>query len=85
MGAFEGTGIWQHNLSNTRSEDHLAFANGNTAFSVQSVSLDRNAAVVGARAGLAVAQDVRLSLAYIGLLGSREKDHGVGLTLDWQF
>jgi subtilase-type serine protease len=52
---------------------------------VQSVSLDRNAAVVGARAGLAVAQDVRLSLDYNGLLGSNEKDHGVGLTLDWQF
>ena len=61
-----GTLGWQHNLSNTRSEDHLAFANGNTAFSVQSVSLDRNAAVVGARAGLAVAQDVRLSLDYNG-------------------
>ena len=80
-----GTLGWQHNLSNTRSEDHLAFANGNTAFSVQSVSLDRNAAVVGARAGLAVAQDVRVSLDYNGLLGSSEKDHGVGLTLDWQF
>ncbi|MGV8890247.1 MAG: autotransporter domain-containing protein [Pseudomonas sp.] len=80
-----GTLGWQHNLSNTRSEDHLAFANGNTAFSVQSVSLDRNAAVVGARAGLAVAQDVRVSLDYNGLLGSHEKDHGVGLTLDWQF
>jgi subtilase-type serine protease len=80
-----GTLGWQHNLSNTRSEDHLAFVNGNTGFSVQSVSLDRNAAVIGARAGLAVAQDVRLSLDYNGLLGSREKDHGVGLTLDWQF
>ncbi|MHC8401125.1 autotransporter domain-containing protein [Pseudomonas sp. MDT1-17] len=80
-----GTLGWQHNLSNTRSEDHLAFANGNTAFSVQSVSLDRNAAVVGARAGLAVAQDVRVSLDYNGLLGSNEKDHGVGLTLGWQF
>ncbi|MHC8377210.1 autotransporter domain-containing protein [Pseudomonas sp. MDT1-16] len=80
-----GTLGWQHNLSNTRSEDHLAFANGNTGFSVQSVSLDRNAAVVGASAGLAVAQDVRVSLDYNGLLGSNEKDHGVGLTLDWQF
>jgi subtilase-type serine protease len=39
----------------------------------------------GARAGLAVAQDVRLSLDYNGLPRSREKDHGVGLTLDWQF
>jgi subtilase-type serine protease len=80
-----GTLGWQHNLSNTRSEDHLAFVNGNTGFSVQSVSLDRNAAVVGARAGLAVAKDVRVSLDYNGLLGSNEKDHGVGLTLDWQF
>ncbi|MGL6244350.1 autotransporter domain-containing protein [Pseudomonas sp.] len=80
-----GTLGWQHNLSNTRSEDHLAFVNGNTGFSVQSVSLDRNAAVVGARAGLAVARDVRVSLDYNGLLGSNEKDHGVGLTLDWQF
>jgi subtilase-type serine protease len=80
-----GTLGWQHNLSNTRSEDHLAFANGNTGFSVQSVSLDRNAAVIGARAGLAVAKDVRVSLDYNGLLGSNEKDHGVGLTLDWQF
>jgi subtilase-type serine protease len=80
-----GTLGWQHNLSSTQSEDHLAFANGNTAFSVQSVSLDRNAAVIGARAGLAVAQDVRVSLDYNGLIGSNEKDHGVGLRLDWQF
>ncbi|MEB0045131.1 MULTISPECIES: autotransporter domain-containing protein [unclassified Pseudomonas] len=76
---------WQHNLSNTRSEDHLAFVNGNTGFSVQSVSLDRNAAVIGARAGLALARDIRLNLDYNGLLGSNQKDHGVGLTLDWQF
>ncbi|MDR7282840.1 subtilase-type serine protease [Pseudomonas corrugata] len=80
-----GTLGWQHNLSSTQSEDHLAFASGNTAFSVQSVSLDRNAAFIGARAGLAVAQDVRVSLDYNGLIGSNEKDHGVGLTLDWQF
>ncbi|MHC8407508.1 autotransporter domain-containing protein [Pseudomonas sp. TMB3-21] len=76
---------WQHNLSDTGSEDHLAFANGNSAFSVQGVSLDRNAAVVGARAGLALGRDTRLSLDYNGLIGSREKDHGMGLTLDWQF
>ncbi|CAH0175463.1 subtilase-type serine protease [Pseudomonas frederiksbergensis] len=80
-----GTLGWQHNLSSTRSEDHLAFVNGNTAFSVQSVSMDRDAAVVGARAGLALGRDTRLNLDYNGLLGSREKDHGVGLTLDWQF
>ncbi|MCD4529417.1 MULTISPECIES: autotransporter serine protease [Pseudomonas] len=76
---------WQHNLSNTRSEQDLAFAGSSNTFAVQSVSMDRNAAVVGARAGLAVAKDVRVNLDYNGLLGSRDKTHGVGLTLDWQF
>jgi subtilase-type serine protease len=63
----------------------LAFANGNSAFTVQSVSMDRDAAVVGVRAGLALNHDVRVNLDYNGLIGSNEKDHGVGLTLDWQF
>ncbi|WP_246883147.1 autotransporter serine protease [Pseudomonas sp. Tri1] len=76
---------WQHNLSNIRSERDLAFVGGTNTFAVQSVSMDRNAAVIGARAGLAVAKDVRVNLDYNGLLGSRDKTHGVGLTLDWQF
>ncbi len=76
---------WQHNLSNTRSEQDLAFAGSSNTFAVQSVSMDRNAAVIGARAGLAVAKDVRVNLDYNGLLGSRDKSHGMGLTLDWQF
>ncbi|MCG6575789.1 autotransporter domain-containing protein [Pseudomonas sp. AF32] len=79
-----GTLGWQHNLSDIRSEQNLAFAGGNT-FAVQSVSMDRNAAVIGARAGLAVARDVQVNLDYNGLLGSRDKTHGVGLTLDWRF
>lgn len=80
-----GTLGWQHNLSDTRSEQDLAFVGGGSTFAVQSVSMDRNAAVVGARAGLAVARDVQLNLDYNGLLGSRDKNHGVGLTLDWRF
>ncbi|MBC3382831.1 autotransporter domain-containing protein [Pseudomonas sp. SWRI179] len=76
---------WQHNLSSTSSEQDLAFAGSSNTFAVQSVSMDRNAAVIGARAGLAVAKDVRVNLDYNGLLGARDKTHGVGLTLDWQF
>ncbi len=76
---------WQHNLSSVDADSHLAFANGNSAFTVQSVSMDRDAAVVGVRAGLALNRDVRVNLDYNGLIGSNEKDHGVGLTLDWQF
>ncbi|MGC5698933.1 autotransporter domain-containing protein [Pseudomonas sp. NFXW11] len=76
---------WQHNLSATGSEQHLAFASGGPDYKVQSLSLDRDAAVLGARAGMAVGHGARVNLDYNGLLGSREQDHGVGLTLDWAF
>ncbi len=76
---------WQHNLSNTDSEQHLAFASGGTPFVVESSPLVRDAALVGAHASLALSRDVRLNLDYTGQLASREKSHGVGLSLNWQF
>ncbi|RMP11141.1 Auto transporter [Pseudomonas syringae pv. delphinii] len=76
---------WQHNLSGTSSEQHLAFASAGNSFNTQSVSMDRDAAVVGARASLALGKDARINLDYNGLLGARDKTHGVGLSLDWQF
>ncbi|WP_122856044.1 autotransporter domain-containing protein [Pseudomonas viridiflava] len=76
---------WQHNLNDTSSDQHLSFASGVNTFAVQSVSMDRDAAVVGARASLALGKDARVNLDYNGLLGSRDKTHGVGLSLDWQF
>ncbi|WP_164379018.1 autotransporter outer membrane beta-barrel domain-containing protein, partial [Pseudomonas viridiflava] len=44
---------WQHNLSDTSSEQHLALASAGNSFNTQSVSMDRDAAAVGARASLA--------------------------------
>jgi subtilase-type serine protease len=76
---------WQHNLSHTDAEEHLAFASGGTPFVVQSSPLVRDAALVGAHASLALSRDVRLNLDYTGQLASREKSHGVGLSLNWQF
>ncbi|KZN20392.1 MULTISPECIES: autotransporter serine protease [Pseudomonas] len=76
---------WQHNLSNTDSEEHLAFASGGTPFVVQSSPLVRDAALVGAHASLALSRDVRLNLDYTGQLANRERSHGVGLSLNWQF
>ncbi|EGH48903.1 Outer membrane autotransporter barrel, partial [Pseudomonas syringae pv. pisi str. 1704B] len=34
---------WQHNLNDTSSEQHLAFASAGNSFNVQSVSMDRDA------------------------------------------
>ena len=80
-----GTLGWQHNLSDTSAEQHLAFASGVNTFAVQSVSMDRDAAVVGARASLVLNRDARINLDYNGLLGARDKTHGVGLSLNWDF
>ncbi|MDN3221421.1 autotransporter serine peptidase EprS [Pseudomonas nunensis] len=76
---------WQHNLSSVDSEQHLAFASDGTAFAVESSPLVRDAALVGAHASLALSRDLRLNLDYTGQLASREKSHGVGLSLNWQF
>ncbi len=80
-----GTLGWQHNLSATDSARHLAFASGSNAFAVQSAPMVRDAALVGARASLALSKDARLNVDYNGLLASKEKIHGVGLSLDWAF
>lgn len=76
---------WQHNLSSTGADQHLAFAGQGDTYKVQALSLDRDAAVVGARVGIALSREARVNLDYNGLLGSRDKSHGVGLTLDWAF
>ncbi|MEJ6816153.1 autotransporter domain-containing protein [Pseudomonas sp. LF-5] len=76
---------WQHSLSAIDSGQHLRFASGGTPYSVESSALLRDAALVGVQAGLALSKDVRVNLDYTGQLSSREKSHGVGLSLNWQF
>ena len=76
---------WQHSLSAIDSGQHLRFASGGTPYSVESSALLRDAALVGAQASLALSKDVRVNLDYTGQLASREKSHGVGLSLNWRF
>ncbi|MBF3172680.1 autotransporter domain-containing protein, partial [Pseudomonas aeruginosa] len=83
--ALSGSLGWRHNLSDTTPQRHLAFASGSQPFNVESVALSRDAALLGVDASLAVNREVSVRLGYNGLLGSREKDHGVGLAVDWRF
>jgi subtilase-type serine protease len=76
---------WQHSLSDIAAEQHLRFASGSAPYSVESAPLVRDAALVGVQASLALSRDVRVNLDYTGQLASREKNHGVGLSLNWQF
>ncbi|MFL1417334.1 autotransporter domain-containing protein [Pseudomonas fildesensis] len=80
-----GTLGWQHNLSSTDSQQHLAFASGGPSFAVESAPMVRDAALVGARVSLALSKEARVNFDYNGLLASKEKVHGVGLSLDWAF
>ncbi|WP_409317466.1 autotransporter domain-containing protein [Pseudomonas sp. KCJK9016] len=76
---------WQHSLGDIESGQHLRFASGSAPYSVESSPLVRDAALVGVQASLALSRDVRVNLDYNGQLASREKTHGVGLSLNWQF
>lgn len=76
---------WQHSLSDIDAEQHLRFASGSTPYLVESSALVRDAALVGVQASLALSKDVRVNLDYNGQLANREKSHGVGLSLNWQF
>lgn len=76
---------WQHSLNAIDSGQHLRFASGGTPYSVESSALLRDAALVGVQAGLALSKDVRVNIDYTGQLASREKSHGVGLSLNWRF
>ncbi|WP_051903273.1 autotransporter serine protease [Pseudomonas fluorescens] len=76
---------WQHSLSPVESEEHLAFVAGGPSFAVRSTPLQRDAALVGLKASLALSDSTRINLDYSGQLASREKNQGVGLSLDWQF
>jgi subtilase-type serine protease len=76
---------WQHSLSDIDAEQHLRFASGSTPYTVESSALVRGAALVGVQASLALSKDVRVNLDYNGQLANREKSHGVGLSLNWQF
>jgi subtilase-type serine protease len=76
---------WQHSLSDIDAEQHLRFASAGTPYSVESSAMVRDAALVGVQASLALSRDVRVNLDYNGQLANREKLHGVGLSLNWQF
>ncbi|MBC3268862.1 autotransporter domain-containing protein [Pseudomonas sp. SWRI81] len=76
---------WQHSLTDIESQQHLRFASGGAPYAVESSALVRDAALVGVQASLALSKDVRVNLDYNGQLASREKLHGVGLSLNWQF
>ncbi|WP_407655474.1 autotransporter domain-containing protein [Burkholderia alba] len=81
----EGSAGWQHALTSGRPVGSLAFATGSSVFTVSSVPVAKDAAVVSLNAGLALGRNGRLSVGYSGSLASRQSDHAVQGSLNWKF
>nr|WP_186115004.1 autotransporter domain-containing protein [Burkholderia gladioli] len=81
----QGSVGWQHALTSGRPVATLAFASGSDGFTVASVPVAKDAAVLSVDAGFAFGKAGRASLGYSGSLASRQADHAVRGSLGWKF
>jgi subtilase-type serine protease len=81
----QGSVGWQHALTSGRPVATLAFASGSSGFTVASVPVAKDAAVVSVDAGFAFGKGGRASIGYSGALASRQSDHAVQGNLSWKF
>ncbi|AOJ05750.1 peptidase S8 [Burkholderia mayonis] len=81
----QGSAGWQHALTGGQPVGSLAFATGSSVFSVSSVPVAKDAAVLNLSAGLELGRNGRLSVGYSGSLASRQSDHAVQGSLHWKF
>ncbi|MBC8943659.1 autotransporter domain-containing protein [Xenorhabdus indica] len=76
---------WQHQFGNVDRGSKLSFSNSNAAFTLNSVSAARNAAVIKAGTALNINENAQLSLGYNGVLSGNHKDNGVFFNANWKF
>ncbi|MEX3816640.1 autotransporter domain-containing protein [Paraburkholderia sp. BR13439] len=81
----QGSLGWQHALTSGRPVATLAFASGSDGFSVASVPVAKDAAVLSVDARIDIGKNGRLSIGYSGSLASRQSDHTVQGNLNWKF
>ncbi|KVE31729.1 autotransporter domain-containing protein [Burkholderia sp. TSV86] len=81
----QGSVGWQHALSSGRPIATLAFASGSNSFTVASVPVAKDTAVVNLNAGFTFGKGGRASIGYSGALASRQSDHAVQGNLSWKF
>nr|WP_082728369.1 autotransporter domain-containing protein [Burkholderia mayonis] len=81
----QGSAGWQHALTSGQPVGSLAFATGSSVFSVSSVPVAKDAAVLNLSAGLELGRNGLLNVGYSGSLASRQSDHAVQGSLHWKF
>jgi len=83
MGVYGELG-WQHQLGKTARDADLKFNNA-AAFTVGSVPVDRDSALVRASVEAKLYDNATLSLGYGGRLSARQQDHSVSAGFRWRF
>ncbi|SFU67731.1 autotransporter domain-containing protein [Xenorhabdus koppenhoeferi] len=76
---------WQHQFGSVDRGTKLSFSNSDSTFTINSVSPERDAAVIKAGTELGLNENTRLSLGYSGVLSGSNKDNGVFLNAAWKF
>ena len=76
---------WQHRFGDKRSESTLSFAQGSTPFTLESVTLDRNQALIGLGLKQNLTDTTTLRVNYNGALGSDSSRHGGEVMLGISF
>ncbi|AYA40230.1 autotransporter domain-containing protein [Xenorhabdus nematophila] len=76
---------WQHQFGSIDRGTKLSFSNSNSTFTINSVSPERDAAVIKAGTEFGINENTKLSLGYNGVLSSSHKDNGVFLNANLRF
>ncbi|MBD2800512.1 autotransporter domain-containing protein [Xenorhabdus sp. M] len=76
---------WQHQFGSVDRGTKLSFSNSNSAFTIKSVSPERDSAVIKVGTELGINEKAKLSLGYNGVVSSNNKDNGVFLNANWTF
>ncbi|PHM67619.1 autotransporter [Xenorhabdus stockiae] len=76
---------WQHQFGNVARDSQLSFSNSDVSFTINSVSAERDAAIIKAGTSMSINENTQLSLGYNGVLSSSHKDNGMFLNANWKF
>lgn len=76
---------WQHQYGELARGKSLKFQGSNRPFTVNSVLVARDSAVIKVSAKLPVSTNTSVSLGYAGLLSQHHKENSINTSLSWRF
>jgi outer membrane autotransporter protein len=76
---------WRHSYGDVAPEMQLAFAGGESPFTVQGTPVDRDALVAQAGLDWQASDAISLGIAYSGQVGWRAQEHSVKGSFAWRF